>query len=407
MADPLADSATTAHPPLTAARPKRAFYVFCAIIFLSFLTTSTLSYLSVMLASVGMLRADIGVVLGSPLVPVVAGVLFAGKLIGRYGALRVAVVGQALTLVSFLGMGVVLADPLGATIARFVLGLGFGLVFPAALVYARGLLGGPNTVYWFGIFTSMMPLPNFIGPPLAEWYFAHYGSSGFFLVFALPLVLSMVLMAFVKRDTGGSPAGAAGPGYLRLLTMRSLWLPHAAIIVVGLMWGFMLSFMALYLQAQAIPVAFFFTSATLAMLASRFTIMGWLGRLPPGRVVTGGLVSMSTGYLVLALLPLDAKVVVLAGMVFGVGYSTAFPILSLWVADQFSMAERGQPMALFTAVFQASIFGVPFLVAGMSALAIGLAQTLLVFSAVTLAFAVLLLVRSGRSTRRDARAPRP
>lgn len=399
MAEPLAVTAVTATPDATtaaSARPKRAFYLFCAITFLSFLTTSTLSYLSVMLSSVGMLREDIGMVLGSPLLPVVAGVLFAGKLIGRYGALRIAVVGQAITLLSFLCLGIVLADPLGATIARFVLGLGFGLVFPAALVYARSLLGGPNTVYWFGIFTSMIPLPNFIGPPLAEWYFAHYGSTWFFPVFALPLVASMVLMAFVKRDVANAPSGAAGPGYLRLLTMKSLWLPHAAIIVVGLMWGFMLSFMALFLQGQAIPVASFFTSATLAMLLSRFTIMGWLGRMPPRRVVAGGLVSMSAAYLALALMPLAAPVVLLAGMVFGVGYSTAFPILSLWVADQFPPAERGQPMAMFTAMFQASIYGVPYLVAAMSAFAIGLPQTLLVFSIMTLAFAILIALLSRR-----------
>jgi len=396
MADPLAVDAPSVTPTTVAARPKRAFYVFCAVTFLSFLTTSTLTYLSVMLASVGMAPTDIGAVLGSPLVPVVAGVLFAGKFAHRYGALRVAIAGQVLTLVSFLGMGVVLADPLGATIARFLLGLGFGLVFPAALIYARGLLSGPNTVYWFGIFTSMVPLPNFIGPPLAEWYFTHYGSRWFFPVFALPLLASLVMMRFVKRDIPAPHTGTAGPGYLRLLTMKSLWLPHAAIIMVGLMWGFMLSFMALLLKSDAIPVAFFFTSATLAMLLSRFTLMRWLGRMPARWVVTGGLVSMSAGYLALSSLALHASIVAAAGVVFGIGYSTAFPVLSLWVADQFPLDARGQPMALFTAMFQAAIFSVPYLVASMSATGMSLPQTLLPLSILALGFALLIALLAPR-----------
>jgi MFS family permease len=387
MAEPLAVDAPS--PTFPSSRPTRAFYVFCAVIFLSFLTTSTLSYLSVMLSATGMARADIGMVLGAPLLPVVGGVLFAGKLIGRYGALRVAAAGQVLTLVSFLGMGIVLADPMGATVARFMLGLGFGLLFPAALVYARGLLAGPNTVYWFGIFTSMMPLPNFIGPPLAEWVFARHGSAWFFPLFSVPLVVSMVMMLFVTRDAPPSPAATAS-GYGHLLRMKSLWLPHAAIIVVGLMWGFMMSFMALFLQGHGVPVAYFFTTATLAMLVSRFTIMGWLGRMPGGRVVAGGLVAMSVAYLVLASTGLGLPAVMLAGVVFGIGYSTAFPVLSLWVADQFPPAARGQPMALFTAMFQGAIFGVPYLVAGMSTFAVGLAQTLVGFALVSLAFATVL-----------------
>jgi MFS family permease len=394
MAEPLAVDASSS--TVASSRPTRAFHVFCAVIFLSFLTTSTLSYLSVMLSAAGMLRADIGMVLGAPLMPVVGGVLFAGKLIGRYGALRVAAAGQVLTLVSFLGMGVVLADPMGATVARFMLGLGFGLLFPAALVYARSLLAGPNTVYWFGIFTSMMPLPNFIGPPLAEWVFARHGSAWFFPLFSVPLVVSMVMMMFVTRDAPPAPAATGAAGYRHLLRMKSLWLPHAAIIVVGLMWGFMMSFMALFLQGHGVPVAYFFTSATLAMLLSRFTIMGWLGRLPGGRVVAGGLVAMSVAYLALASTTLTTPTVMLAGVVFGIGYSTAFPVLSLWVADQFPPAARGQPMALFTAMFQGAIFGVPYLVAGMSTMAVGLAQTLIGFAIVSLAFATVLGFASRR-----------
>jgi len=390
MADPLAVNAPPVTPAAVAARPKRAFYVFCGLAFLSFLTTSTLTYLSVMLASVGMAPTDIGAVLGSPLIPTVAGVLFAGKLIHRYGALPVAIAGQVLTLLSFLGMGLVLADPLGAMIARFMVGLGAGLVFPAMLIYARGLLSGPNTVYWFGIFTSMVPLPNFIGPPLAEWYFTHHGSQWFFPVFALPLLVSIVMMKFVEADIPAPQTGATSTGYMRLLTKKSLWLPYAAIITVGQLWGFMLSFMALLLQGHAIPVGFFFTSATLAMLLSRFTIMRWLGRKPAHWVVAGGLISMSAGYLALSSLALSGPIVAMAGVVFGIGYSTAFPVLSLWVADQFPLAERGQPMALFTAVFQASIFGLPYLVAAMSATGMSLPQTLIPLSIFALGFALLI-----------------
>ena len=44
-----------------------------------------------------------------------------------------------------------------------------------------------------------------------------------------------------------------------------------------------------------------------------------------------------------------------AGVLFGLGYSVAYPVLSVWVAEQFEPRQRTTPIALFNTMFSAGI----------------------------------------------------
>jgi MFS family permease len=101
------------------------------------------------------------------------------------------------------------------------------------------------------------------------------------------------------------------------------------------------------------------------MVLSRFTVMAWLGKRPRHLTAGGGLLLMGLGYAVLPLSSSSAVLVATAAVIFGLGYSTVFPVLSLWATDQFEAAERGRAMAVFTAFFQGSIFVVPLVVGAM------------------------------------------
>jgi MFS family permease len=339
------------------------FYLFCLATFLSFFGTSSLAFFSVIFARYGMSVDQIGWIFSAALAPVVLGILFCGAFLTKVSPLRMALIGQAITLVAYASFFATLSQPTGALLSRFFVGAGFGLFFPAALIYARSLISGANTVFLFGIYSTMIPLPNFLGPGLAEFVYANWGAEALLWCFTVLIGLALIIMWFLPQSrVSVSPMEMLS--YARIIRTRSTILANIAITVVGLMWGFMLSFMALYLSAVRVPTAVFFSGATLSMVLSRFTVMAWLGRKPKEIVAGVGLIFMAGGYALLPFSGSNATLVALSAIIFGLGYSTVFPVLSLWSADEFAIPQRGRAMAVFTGFFQSAIFVVPILAGG-------------------------------------------
>ena len=157
----------------------------------------------------------------------------------------------------------------------------------------------------------------------------------------------------------------------------------------------MLSFLALVLAERGVPVGLFFVAATGTMVVSRFTVMAWLGAKPRHAVAGAGLCLMGAGYALLWALPAGSATTLFAAVVFGLGYSTAFPVLSLWATDHHAPERRGRPMAVFTTVFQAGIFLVPLLAGRVGAL-LGLGEVLIGLAGVALV-AGLFVLAAGRA----------
>lgn len=373
-----------------------AFYLFCATTFLSFLGTSSISYFSVVFAGYGMSVAEIGRIYSSALFPVVLGILFCGSLLARFSPFQIALAGQAITLAAYVSFFGTISDPFGALVSRFLVGAGFGLFFPAALIYARTLISGPNTVFLFGIYSTMIPLPNFFGPGLAEIIYLKYGVPPLLWSFTVPIGASLLLMWFLPRPAASSRAFEL-LSYFTILRNKSVLLPNAAIAVVGLMWGFMLSFMALYLSTIKVPASVFFSGATLSMVVSRFTVMAWLGRKPKHLTAGLGLVLMGLGYAILPLCGSNPVAVGMSALVFGLGYSTVFPVLSLWATDQFEPTQRGRAMAVFTAFFQGAIFIVPW-TAGAALRAFSFGDVVVALAAISFVVGAYLLTRRSEET---------
>jgi hypothetical protein len=173
---------------------------------------------------------------------------------------------------------------------------------------------------------------------------------------------------FTLSATSEGQRNHGGPeeGYWHLLRMPSLFLPNATIFIVGMTWGFVISFMALFLHQRHVDTALFFSSCTSALIASRFLLLGSLTRVPKDVTVAAGLFLMATSYVVIVEQVSPGFTTIAAGVIFGIGYSLAFPILSVWISDQFPADSRAKPIALFSALFHAGIFSLPVLVGAMS-----------------------------------------
>jgi MFS family permease len=333
------------------------FWLLSLATFLCFTTVSQTALLARVMESRGLPLAQIGVVLSAYGAAVIVFMLAAAPIAARLGNLPTLRLGILLLVAGHLSYQLSIGAYAGAVVSRVVQGTGYGLFMPTAMTFAKSKLSKERFVYLFGIYASMVPLPNAVGPPLAEAYLNSFGEHLFFVVGAVPGVVAGLLTLALSD---ASAEGERGQLPLRRTALLpSLRRPLAAILVVGAIYGIIPSYMASVLKERAVPLGFFFTSFTITLFAARFTVVRYFESWARRRVVAAGLGAMATSYLVVAY-SAGALPVTFAGILFGLGYSVAYPVLSVWVAEQFDPQQRTTPIALFNAMFAAGILLTPW-----------------------------------------------
>ncbi len=338
-------------------RAEVEFWVLAAATFLCFTTVSQTALLARVMESDGMPLRQIGIVLSAYGAAVVVFMLAAAPIAARLGNIGTLRIGVALLVLAHLSYELTITSFPAAVLSRLVQGGGYGLFMPTAMTFAKSKLGKERFVYLFGIYASMVPLPNAVGPPLAEAYLAAFGERFFFIVGAVPGLLAAMLILALRADRSAAERGQLP--LLRTVMLPGLRQPLVAIMTVGAIYGLIPSYMALFLARKSIPIGFFFTSFTVVLFAARFTLVGYLETWPRQRVVALGLLAMAASYLIIAYAG-TAPPVLVAGIAFGLGYSVAYPVLSVWVAEQFEPHQRTTPIALFNATFSLGILLTPW-----------------------------------------------
>lgn len=382
------------------ARARLDFWLFATATFLLFTTNSMLALLSLVMKEKRWSADLIGVVLSSPALPIVLTMLLAGLVITRFGALKVATGGAVVMLVSYLSFELTTDSLAPAVTSRVAHGFGYALFMPAAMIYADAKLTPQHRIYYFGIYASMFPLPNILGPWLAETYLRQFGTEHFFLYTVLPAALGAILLLLLKPSPRASVQRASLIEYAHLLKNRALWAPYCGVFVVGMFYGVAVNFMALLLESRGVPVAYFFVSFTACLFGSRFLLVRYVQRLPRSLIIAGGLTLLTVAYALLAFIP-EPNVTIACGILFGLGYSVAYPTLSIWVAQQYDSDRQGMPLALFNALFTFGIFLLP-LIGGYVIAWLGFPQMLLGMAvAGALTASAILLTHGGRAARRQ------
>jgi MFS family permease len=371
---------------------KIQFWFFSAATLLTYVTILSTSFLSVILTSASMNQKATGIILSSPIVTTVLAIFFAGFLIQAFSALRTAIAGQLICLFSFLSFEWTIPDFAGTLASRALLGFGTGLFFAAALVYAKSKLQGLRTTYFFGIFSSMISFPAAIAPTLAEAYFYHYGAQYLFIALSVPVFSGLIISLFLKSDVTKrvDTIKRSDVTYLGLLRARTILIPLFMVTVVGLLWGFALSFMALLLHKNNVKTPYFFSVCTIALLSTRVFVLKLFTVARRAYTISTGLWFMAISYFALSLFQIAIATTVGAALLFGVGFSLAFPVISVWVSDQFEPHDRGKPVALFSASFQSGLFAAPLLV-GMFSFYISLESMLVALAVLAVATSMLFL----------------
>ena len=345
---------------------RRLFSLLCLVTFFGSLSLSTLIFLSTLLNGQGYSQHTIGSVLSAPLIPTLIALFSAGAILQRISCIRLMIISQALMILGFVGIEYALSSGLLTTIFRGLIGFGSGFYFSASMIYARSLLSGPKTIYFFGIYASMFPLPNAFGPIASQWYFQNHGSDGFFLYMALPGLLALLGLIFLsiffkEFDRSTKTATVHLRSYYQILCAKQFHALGLGIFSIGVMWGFVTGYIALYLSQHNFSVGLFFLPMSIALFGSRFGLLGLLSRFSRPILITSSFGLMACAF-AFVLSPNSPISIIVAGVCFGVGYSLGFPILSVWASDSFDIDQRPIALSAFNASFYCGIFGVPGLI---------------------------------------------
>lgn len=335
----------------------RDYVLMAAATFLVFLSHSCITFLAVILRDLGVGEAGIGVILSAPLIPILAGMFLSGYLMERFGPLRVVRAGFVMILIAHISLEFTVVSFKGVYFSRAFHGFGYGIFMPASMTYVKGKLRPERMVHPFGIYASMILLPNIAGPWLMENLYAAIGLRGLFLVTAVPSVLGN-LLAQVPRAGRVPLEGGEHTGYGELFCMSSIRPLILAIFTVGMVYGIVPTMMALYLKMNNISMVCYFTPFTVALFTGRLVAMRLLERLPRKVLVAAGFSFMGASHLWLLLFS-TPEAAILAGIVLGMGYSMEYPSLSVWISAGFKPSDRGKPVALLNMFFHAGIFITP------------------------------------------------
>lgn len=320
-------------------------------IFLTALTNQQAVLLAVVWQDAGFAHADIGLLIAVYGVPLVLMSLFSGEVAGRIGLLPTVRLGAVLVVLGHSSLFLTYESFAGSFASRLAQGVGFALFHAPIMSYGTTRITQERFVQLFGILSAMAPLPYAFGPILAEWLYHTFGARQFFLAGALPGLLALPLLFTVRPGEKAEPPVG---GLLGLVTSRRIVMPMLAAIVYGSTFGFISAYMAPVMLERGLTVGAFFTAFTASIFAVRLGLLGLVENIDRRLVIAGGAAALATG-IAMAAFATTMPMVVAAGLVFGLGHSIGFPVISAWVCDGTPPEQRATPLALFNATFFAAI----------------------------------------------------
>jgi MFS family permease len=311
--------------------------------------------LAVVFAREGFDLYAIGLLLSLYAIPVLLASFAIGAVAGRLGVLQTTRIAICLLIAGFISLCFTIEDFYGALASRMIQGLGQGLFLGSIMTYGQSRLSPRRFVYLLGVFSTMAPLAQAFGPPFGALVLNSFGPRWMFIIATLPALAGFALTFAVRPlPRMAKPQGLDFGKALR----RDRIAPLLAAFVNGTMFGFVMAYLAAVLEAKALPLAAFFIASTAAMLAGRVLAMRRMEAIDRHLLVGGGFVLEAVGFAAVALAG-ASWLVVFAGIVFGMGYSVVYPVLSAWMSDGLAPSERVGPQGLLNAIFSLGMFAMP------------------------------------------------
>jgi len=279
-----------------------------------------------------------------------------GRVMDTRGRRGVILVGNAInTLVCALFLTV---DSIGPWIyaIRVLHGVSEAMLFTALFTYAADWVPATRRTQGLALFGVSGMLSMSLGGLIGDAVLARWDYAALFRV-ALGFAVLSLLVSLPLRDHR-RPGGAEqepSRGFAAALGQRDLlplwWIGGLFAVALASVFAFIKRYV---METGLSTVGDFFTAYTGAAIFLR-VFLGWLpDRVGPKRVLFPALVCLGVAFALLGSAQ-NAREVVIAGALVGVGHGFTFPILFGMLVTRAREADRGSAMAIFTALFDLGV----------------------------------------------------
>jgi MFS family permease len=261
------------------------------------------------------------------------------------------ILGRSLTVdVSILSLMAIRAFH-GLSIAAFVVAYS-ALVIDLAPPANRGEL--------IGYMSLVNPVGMALGPALGGFL---YEAHGFFIAFLVMGLLGLVgLVLILKLEEPYRPVppvtdgGRRSDKFWRLLWTGRVRVPAIVLLLVGLAFGTLSTFVPLYVRETglALNVGLIYTASAIASFISRLLVGRASDIHGRGRFITASLGIYSLSMVVFWLAD-SAPIFLLAGLIQGFAAGTLIPMIAALMGDRSEANERGRTFGLVMVGFDLGI----------------------------------------------------
>ncbi|BAI89090.1 MULTISPECIES: MFS transporter [Arthrospira] len=311
--------------------------------------TTLLPTLPLYIAYLGGTKQQIGLVMGAFALGLLPSRIVLGPLADKRGRKLVLLIGTIVATVAPLGylftdsmaLMALLRAFHGISIAAFTIGY-TALVTDLAPENRRGEI--------VGYMSLVAPIGMAIGPALGGFIQAGMGYGPLFIsgtVFGLLslLAISQVLEASRNPELSDQSEAKGSPiaNYLKRLGSPALKIPALVLLMVGLIFGTLVTFIPLYIQDAGLSLnpGLFYTMKAIASFAVRLPMGRASDRYGRGIFITTGLICYLVSMAILTIANNNFDVL-LAGLFEGAAAGITIPMMLTLIADRCLPQERGQ-----------------------------------------------------------------
>ena len=192
----------------------------------------------------------------------------------------------------------------------------------------------------FGLFGVTTTAGMALGPPVGTFILQHSGYNTMFLAGAAISIISMILAAFIRYPSY-TPLPENRQFKWKNLFEAGTVVPSVNLTIIGLSYGGLISFIALYGKETGIPnPSGFFLVFALGIISSRFSAGKAVDRNGPRMVIMVCLLLLIIGYPLLALLQ-NAWGYYISALVLGFGNGVVWPTFQAMVNNTVPANRRG------------------------------------------------------------------
>jgi MFS family permease len=282
---------------------------------------------------------------------------------------------------------------------RFIHGIGWGIATTSLGTLIAEIIPAERRGEGMGYYGLSGNLAMALAPLFGLYIIDQYGFSLLFLFSGLCTVLAFLLSQGIHYKQPEKPETGKPAQWTQMLERKALF-PSFLMLLFGVTYGGIVGFITLFGSEVGIRnVGWFFLGNALMIMAVRPVAGILFDRKGHGWVLFPGVVAALMGLVILSMAK-DLVDLVLAAVLYGIGFGAIQPSLQAWTINRVPPFRKGAATGTFFSAFDLGIGG-GAMVLGVVAQKTSYAQMYLVSSAFLLLFLVVYVLQVYRERKQQ------